>query len=265
MLELPEPRDEPLPRSPLALVVCQLRYLETPQAAELRVGLEAQSALGGRDEWQLEAVRAASITMMNAVDQSSGIQSPASGFEVLKAGWRLTSRDKKWSVTIQPEQASVETTNYETWQTFYPHLRTVAEVLEKTVRPEAELRLGLRYVDQLVDPPVTSPSGWSRWIRPEVLGLLLHPVLAPGVEGMKQEVALVDTPDRKATLRSGFVRDNSSGQLIYLLDFDTYRDSMREFDAAGILTAVEELHRLALQLFQLVITPDLYTYLRGDA
>ncbi|MHB8620792.1 MAG: TIGR04255 family protein, partial [Chloroflexota bacterium] len=235
MLALPEPEDGPLARSPLALVVCQLRYLETVQAAELRAGLDAQTALGGRSEWQLEALKSTSWTVMTTVDQSSGMSNPPSGVEVLKAGWRLTSRDKKWTVTIQPEQASVETTDYGTWETFSARLRTLVDVVEKNVRPEAELRLGLRYVDQIVDPPVTTPAGWSRWIRPEVLGLLLHPVLAPGVEGMKQEIALVDAPERKATLRSGFVRDNASDQLVYILDVDAYRDGTREFEGAGIL------------------------------
>ncbi|MHB8620226.1 MAG: hypothetical protein ACYDAG_11775, partial [Chloroflexota bacterium] len=77
-------------------------------------------------------------------------------------------------------------------------------------------------------------------------------------------IALVDTPERKATLRSGFVRDNASDQLVYILDVDAYRDGTREFEGAGILKTAEGLHRLALQLFQLVITPDLYAYLRGE-
>jgi hypothetical protein len=38
---------------------------------------------------------------------------------------------------------------------------------------------------------------------------------------------------------------------------------MREFALDAILEALEELHRLALQIFQAVVTDDLFARMRG--
>jgi uncharacterized protein (TIGR04255 family) len=64
-------------------------------------------------------------------------------------------------------------------------------------------------------------------------------------------------------VRLNFSRDETEKQWVLILDTDCFRQGMREFALDAILEALEELHRLALQIFQAVVTDDLFARMRG--
>lgn len=262
MLYLPDPQTERLARSPLKLVVCQVRFPETLAAAETRVGLALQEALGGRAQWRLESVKPPTIAISASI--GGGVPS-AQAAEISGSGWRLLSPDGQWTVTLMPGSVAIETTRYQSWDDFLSRLTGLLNAVQNILHPEAEERLGLRYINRIEDPRVDSPVDWQRWIRVELLGLINHPHLGPGVVAAQQQVALDAGDGVKATVRQGFARDDGLGSFPYILDIDTYRDEVRPFDPEGIQGAVVRLKRLTLGLFQNVITTDLYDYLRGSA
>jgi uncharacterized protein (TIGR04255 family) len=70
---------------------------------------------------------------------------------------------------------------------------------------------------------------------------------------------------RSVILRHGAVSDaESPHQLTYLLDQDCYVQRGQPFDVDQILEVVEDLHTLALQIFQQAVTPELYSYLKDS-
>lgn len=258
VLSLPEPRYDRLERSPLKLVACELRYAKSPVASKFSAANAIQEALQNRGTWKLAQVENRSLSV--AVGDT-GVTPPVVASQ---SGWKLTSEPGGWAATIMPDSVVLETTRYEDWPDFLEWLVTLLRAVEEAVAPEAAGRLGLRYVDRIDDPEATSPAEWEQWIRPEVLGIALHPDLRSGVVETQQQVAVTDGDRLMATIRHGFSRDEGSDHLPYVMDFDTFRDGVQAFDVDSIVADLERLHRFAVQLFQSMITQPLYQYLRGD-
>ncbi len=259
-LNLPEPRGERLERSPLKLVICQVRYSKSPAASKLRAARTIQEALGGRSAWRLNQIENQSIEIVG----SEAGDRPATALSS-QAGWRLTLEPAGWTVTLLPDSVAIETTRYDNWRDFSTRFGVLLGAVKKAVNPEAAGRLGLRYVDRIEDPRVSSPAEWEPWLQPEVLGITRHTGLGGGVVAAQQQVEIVAGDGLKATIRHGFLRDEESDNVPYLMDFDTYREGVSEFDVASIQADVGGLHRLAIQLFQSMITDPLYQYLLRKA
>lgn len=259
-IELPAPDPRPLEHSPLELVVCQVRFETLPRAAEPRFALAVQEALGGRDGpfSKMEPIQSQTLTVAAI---PAGVQ-PFS--TAAQSGWRLSAHDNRWVITLLPDQAALETTAYETWEgTFRDRLLLLFDAVTEYLEPTAIQRVGLRYVDRLKEPAVNAPTEWSRYIRSEVLGLITHDRLGPGVVASQQQV-LLDADDLRATLRHGFVTEDEVESLSYLLDVDAYQEGFRVFVLDELKETVERLHTLCLSLFQQTVTDEMLRLLRGD-
>ncbi len=254
-LQLSPPKDEKLPKSPLRIVVLNLRYTPTPRAASLEAGVELQRRLGGREAWRMEPLKTQTFQLAGGM----GFQSMPT-MEVQNAGWRLSSEDESSVATLSPESAGIETTKYGSWTEFWGRMEILLECLIGLVKPEAELRLGLRYVNRIDDPRVSAPEEWEKWIEPAVLGVVRHPIGRSAIAS-QQQLNLNVGDGIKATVGHGFFRDGD--RLIYLIDFDTYREGTRPFDLAEVRNSAGHLHTVCLQLFQNMITAEMYDYLRG--
>lgn len=262
ILEVPAPRRVPLPRAPLTLAVCQMRYETVASVSENQSMLAIQEELGGRNGLypKAEKLQGQQLTFQMGAGGPQSLLVPA------QSGWRLLSRDGTWIVALMPDNVSLETTRYSTWEgSFQDRLSQVAEAVMKHIKPEIEQRLGLRYVNQLNQPRVTTPQGWSPYITPELLGAALHKNLGPGIKASLQQLDLDAGSDMHCSLRHGFSADSSrDGALTYLLDIDVYREGVRRFDVADIMMQAQRFNDLALTIFQQAITPEMLAYLGED-
>ncbi|MDP9387701.1 MAG: TIGR04255 family protein [Actinomycetota bacterium] len=256
-LALPTPEDVTLSRSPLTLVVCQVRHAPAPAVADPRKGLGVQEALGGRYP-RIEQRRG--FTAQVAV---VGGGAPQLSHDASEAGWQMKSDDGSWTVTLMPDFFSLETSSYVNWSDFRTRLVDLVAAAIAAYDPAMEVRIGLRYVDEITDPKVTSPTDWAGWIRDELLGPLSHPDLGAAVRVVQQHVEFDAGDAYRVVLRHGTGRIEGEEQWAYLLDHDCFRQAGRELTSEGVMAAADDLHRIALQVFQNAITPDLYAYLRG--
>lgn len=258
-LRLPEPKDVVLPRSPLTLVVCQVRHDRIVAVADPRTALGIQERLDGRytqmDEWR----------SMAATVSIAGGGAPQVSHEQGPSGWQMKSDDGAWTVTLQPDFFSLETSAYVDWVDFRERLDALTAAVADAYNPTLEVRLGLRYVDEIDDPVVTSPVGWRGHIRDELLGPLAHPDFGESVRALMQQVDFDAGDGYRVTLRHGTSPTPGMANLTYVLDHDCYRQAARAFASADIMAGLDALHRVALQVFQTAITPDLYRYLEGQA
>lgn len=261
-LNLPPPDKTQLPRSPLALVVCQVQFEETLQVSDSRFGLNVHEALGARK---------GSYPRLNARHgQAFNVQLGPGGFQPSitpqQNGWQLSSEDGLWVVAFMPSYVALETTRYTTWGgDFRPRLAQLLEVTSKHISPATEQRLGLRYVDHITEPVVNTPQEWQGYISTELLGPILHPGIGPAVVASQQQVELDLGDDVRSILRHGFLSDPArDGALGYALDFDISRAGVRAFDVEDILGAVDYFNLTALQLFQQAITPKMLSYLATE-
>jgi len=261
-LQLALPDDRQLAKSPLTLVVCQVRFEQLPEVSEARKALELHQALGGRQGkyGKMEQIQS------SAFAASMGPNVPASISKVGdQQGWRFASEDGQWLVTLFPNQASLETTTaYTDWRNDYrTRLDELFGAIEATLAPATRQRLGLRYIDQITDPEVKTPQEWESHIAREILGPILHPAIGDGIVTSNQQMDIDAGNGMRCTLRHGFLRDPGRGNaLTYILDSDVFRADVTPFSAGALIEEVEEFHTLVLQIFQACVTDSFLQYLR---
>lgn len=257
-LPLPAPDRTRLARSPLELVVCQLRFETRAQVAEAPIALAIHEALGGAAGRypRLEALG-------QAVNVIVGPGAPPAVSQQTVSGWRYQSGDGSWIVSVAPDNVSLETTGYTEWEDFSQRMRELLDVTASHIAPGIEQRLGLRYIDRITEVDASSPAEWRPYIAPELLGLVLHEQLGAAVKTARQQLVLDLGDGYSCNVGHGFVPENNRHN--YLLDFDLFREGGRPFSADNVSEALEILHDDAGKLFQALITSDLYEFLREPA
>jgi uncharacterized protein (TIGR04255 family) len=189
--------------------------------------------------------------------------SPQVGHDQAASGWTMRSDEGTWTVTLDPEFFSLETSAYENWPGFRGRLSDLLGAVQATYAPGFEVRIGLRYVDEIVHPDVATPTGWKGWIRDELLGPLAHSDFGNAVRAIQQIVELDAGGSYRVILRHGTSPVGGDSRWLYLLDHDCFRQAGRPLQADAVLSSADDLHRLALQVFQASISPELYSYLEG--
>lgn len=257
-LALPEPSTEKLERSPLSLVVCQVRHEENIAASDPKRALRVHEAVEDRYPL-LEQQSGQELTITAG---SLGVQTTPGATQ---RGWKMRSEDQRWNAVVMPDFFSLETTSYDDWPDFRLRLEDLTRAVAAAIEPSLEQRVGLRFIDRIVHPDVASARDWAGWIDPTFLGPIAHEKIGDGVTTSQQIIQLEAGDGRSLILRHGAVRDAEvGGQWTYLIDQDCYIQRGRSFNIDQVLEATESLHTLALQVFQQAITPDLYQYLKGE-
>jgi uncharacterized protein (TIGR04255 family) len=256
-LPLPPPDRTRLARSPLELVVCQLRFETQPEVSEAEIALAVHEALGGSDGRypRLEPVAAQTVNFMMGAPGA-----PPAVSQQGVSGWRYQSADGAWTVSLMPDNVSLETTRYTEWEDFSQRMRELLDVTASHVGPGIEQRLGLRYIDRINEVDASTPADWEPYLIPELLGLVLHEQLGPAVRTARQQLLLDLGEGYSCGVNHGFV-PGESDRLNYLLDYDLFREGGRPFHVDAVSEALEILHDDAGKLFQASITPALYELL----
>jgi uncharacterized protein (TIGR04255 family) len=259
-LDLPDPDRSRLARSPLELVVCQVRHERRLVVGEGATALAVHEALGGAagPYPSIDEVSGAELNVVMGV----GVGAP-NVRETKTSGWRLASADGAWVITLMPDNFSLETSSYATWaDDFAPRLDALVEAVSEHIEPTFEQRIGLRYVDRITELGLTELAAWEPYLRPELLGLVLHPQLGPGVRTYQQQVVIELAAGVMAGLRHGPVIEPGRDVVDYQLDYDIFRQGGRPFDVGAVKDAAAQFNIYALQLFQATISDALLEELR---
>ncbi len=250
-LDLPEYAGERLARSPLLLVAAQINFEEVGRDVTHRQARQVQKAVGSR--WtQLMAAPLATTTMT----PSGAVNEPT------RQAYRLSTGDGTWSALLNPDSVTVETRAYPGWEAMRATVTEFAEAIAVVYDPSSELRLGLRYVDQVALPD--GRTSWDGLIPEHLLGIARDPRLGAGVLASDQRVLLQLSPGVRCILRHGLLADDTGvfGG-VYLLDYDVFRDNAGVYDASSVAEGADVLHGLVGRLFRASVTDDLYQWLRG--
>jgi uncharacterized protein (TIGR04255 family) len=258
-LALPDPDRTQLTQSPLELVVCQVRHERRLVVAEGSTALAVHEALGGTDGPYpaLDEVTGGEVSVVVGPGAAPNVS------ETKSSGWRFSAADGTWVVSVMPDHFSRETTAYTTWaEDFEPRLAALVDAVAEHVKPTFEKRIGLRYIDRITELGLATLADWEPYLRPELLGLALHPDLGAGVRN-SQAYVLIELDDGVgAAVGHGPVDDVAKGTVDYQLDFDISRQGGRSFEPAAIKGAAAAFNIYALQLFQATVTDALLDALR---
>ncbi|HEX8103571.1 MAG TPA: TIGR04255 family protein [Solirubrobacteraceae bacterium] len=253
-LALPAPDPASLPRTPLDLVVCQIRFENKLENTAPQVGLAFHEAIGGPD---------GDYSRLNEV-KGQGVDVDLSRAQVNRTegphGWQYQSRNAAWTVSLFPDHVALEChSDYPGWDEFSARLDQIIKALVDHVEPAIEHRVGLRYIDHIAEIEATRPSDWVRFLAPEILGFAAHESLGQHIVHARQQVLLDLGEDYQCVINHGFV-PGDNGRLGYGLDYDVSREGGRPFDVETLRETLGVLHDDALKLFQASITSDLHDF-----
>jgi uncharacterized protein (TIGR04255 family) len=238
----------------IELAALEIRYAGEIDSLDVTLGLALKERLAPKldlfrlqpaeeHQWQIEV----------------GTSGPGPGsFETRTRGWQLFAPDNALSVSIFPDKLVIQTPKYARWsQSLQAPLSIILEAITEVIHPDLTQRVGLRYINRLVDPEARRPADWMGRIESSVLGPVVHDTLGGLVSGIQQQIELTLGREQGALLRHGAFRDIAiQGAYSYLLDIDVYDVSTVKFEAESISSIATVLNRTAFSLFQQMITTE---------
>lgn len=257
-LDLPEPNETRLSKSPLELVVCQIRFENHPQISDGSIASKIHDSLGGSEGpyQRLSPIENQSVEIAVGPDASPRLQS-----QDVRV-WQMAAADDSWIVSLAPDHISLETRAYTTWaDSFQPRLGALLDAFCDQVQPTTSQRIGLRYVDRIKEFSFESAQEWEGLIDPTLLGPVLHPGFGRNIQHSQQIVLLNLEKESKCLFRHG-VLPPENGRVDYFLDFDLFEEGGSRFDKAALISTATQLNGFALQLFQASVLEPLLERLR---
>ena len=260
-LTLPALDDRPLARAPLAVVVFQVRFEQNLSVGDGDTGLRIHERLGGRDGLY---PRVEPLQMLGASVQMGPGLAPITPPTVPSRGVRMRNDDGTLVLSLMPEFISIETTSYGSWKNdFRDRISEVLNALNDNIQPRVEERLGLRYVNRIVEPEVSSPADFRGIISDGLLGPIVDDFWSPGVTGLQQQLEIDVYDDVQCVVRHGtLARSTGIGLDGYLLDLDLFRQQPRRFDVQNIIETSDRINEAATTLFQNSLAPGYLEILR---
>ncbi|WP_188037168.1 TIGR04255 family protein [Actinotalea sp. JY-7885] len=249
-MDLPRYESEHLANSPLVLVAAQINFEEIGRGVSHGQARQLQRSLGSA--WtHLESapLRVTTMTPNGPVSDAP------------RDAYRLSTADGDTSALLNPDAVTIETRRYPGWNEMRSVVQAFAEAISSVYDPATEVRLGLRYVDQI---PLPDGAEWQGLIPDSLLGIAQDERLSTGVLASDQRILLQLDDQTRAVMRHGLLADGDGNfGKVYLLDFDVYREGPRAYDVASLMEAADRLHSFGGQLFRTSITDELHSLLKG--
>lgn len=245
--------------APLVLVTAQLRYAHEPRlnSAEVR-------------DVVAEGLRAAlPVLDVEAVEGEGG--------ETTRQ-LRATNEERSITVVVNSQALTVDATEYTHFDAFTELLAVCFDALETAIGKVYVERAGLRYIDEVRPPDITTTEEWGEWIAPQ---LVASTSLLPGrsPEGLRG-YTLYEVGDRafmafqwgavvgrSVVVRSEVRSTPSEPGRFFVLDADAFwvPESPSPMAPTGVLEAFGKLHEPVSEVFQASLTDRARSMFRGDS
>jgi uncharacterized protein (TIGR04255 family) len=253
-----DPDREIYPNAPLKLVAFELRY---PPVRAFDSD-EGQQAVYARLRDRLPILGPPPIAAFEV--------GPA-GPRQIGQGMRVLDRRRTEAVTVTDQALTVETSAYTRYEDFRELIELALAAANDVGQLPAVLRVGLRYIDEIVVSGVRTVDEWRAYITDD----LLAPALVEGYTTLEYRgsLGLQVAEDSIVTVRFGAVEAlvvDPNGPLriraspegpYFLLDVDSAwtapPDEYLEFDVQGALQKSETLHEPIRTIFERAIKPKL--------
>jgi uncharacterized protein (TIGR04255 family) len=266
------PNREVFSNAPLALVVTEIRFTDSPRLRQQET-LDAVAIA-------LEERFPISTPQTNVTFNVANLSPGALPQVAQERRIALMNTAKTESVTITPSSFIYETTAYREFDHLRVGVTAVCEALiDANVRP-ALVRVGLRYVDEVrVPEQIIDVRAWGKWIDASVIRILdigPHDVAVRNAQGLVmfdlgdgkgltfQYQALNQSPVVQPQLLN---RQKFEPGPFFVLDFDGFRDFNGEdvvrLDADEVTTVLNDVHGPVGAAFQRAITEDARNLFRG--
>jgi uncharacterized protein (TIGR04255 family) len=264
------PNREVFPNAPLALVAAEVKFGYNSDFALAEAHSALKKALGGFLPVQnLEAEQSVTFSKDSPPQISQS-----------ERAYRMMDSESRFSFTVKPDAALIETTSYKEFDDFQLQLGMCLQALGDLGIEIACNRIGLRYINEVRVAGVEEVKDWSRYISADVLGL---PNATPKPVEILQGVLQLETSSQtKLSVRYGAgktgagivgggplkrVVEPKEGEQVFLIDLDSFwiaqDNGTEQLDAGLIGKILEDLHAPIGETFHLFLSDDLKEVLRN--
>jgi uncharacterized protein (TIGR04255 family) len=247
------PTQPELQDAPLRVVLCQLRFPPLFRFEEANTRSFA-AALG--EEYPLVSEDQLQVMELNVSPQGA-VRSQGSPTHAV---FRLESEQRDRAITLGHEWLSLETTEYAGFDEFSEQWRLALGAALDAFDFAHELRLGLRYVNELEVGPSASPERLRDILTDNVLGALNLDASAERLVRSWQEVRFRHDHGGY-TMQHGYV-ENADQAWVYILDYDGYREGKRAIEVDEQVEALKTMNHHIFRLFRKSVTESTFARFR---
>jgi uncharacterized protein (TIGR04255 family) len=252
-LPVPEVEREQLLQPPLKAMLGQVRF---PPILRLSQGPGALAPL--QDELGPDFPQFAEeqqVTLQLGVDVALRSETART--------YRFSAADGAWSVVVAPGAVTLEASadQYTSYEAFRERFERVWRVVLEHLRPAQRMQQGLRYIDHIErDLPA---AGWTRYVNPELLGLLANEGLADRVRTTLTDLRF-ELDAGQLSFKHGIAQAGPANAWGYLLDFDYFNAEVsNDLSLETVLGQFDTFHDELYALFRWCVTNDALEEFRG--
>jgi len=243
LIYFPQQEDVRLQRTPLAEVICQVRFPPI-----LRIASEQPVAFQERVRERFPQLEVEQGMVVHMVPL--GTMPPSARPE--PRVFRFKSPDGNTAVSLALNFYALSTTSYTHWEGFLALLQFANEAACEVYDIPYAMRVGLRYINHLTfeNTGARSVAELLEILRPELTALLRGDCWDEPLE-MLNQLLLAGEGDERLTLRSGF---KGGAQPFFLLDFDYYTEG--NIPLENLLTLCQRYHDVIYNAFRWCIRDE---------
>jgi len=213
-----------------------------------------------------------------SIGQHIGINIGPQGVEQQQTPGRIyqfADADREWAVSLAVDSVALEARHYTNYGDFSQRIMSLVAAVKEIYRVQERLRLGLRYINEIRHPDVSTVTDWIPLLRHELLGLVANREIAPLIKSTAQDLS-INLQNGSLTIRHGYVPQGTAvaplpGEALrdagpfYLLDFDAFDEQGRDLDNRTLDDLLSSYNHTMFQLFRWLVQDPLYDYLKGGA
>jgi uncharacterized protein (TIGR04255 family) len=240
-----------LDTAPLKVAVAQARYSPVHAVEKRELVADFESRLDMRYVAQ-DARKSQSLTIQIGSGAPSAAVMPP---PVADTVWPFRDDERGYVVSLGNSSLAVEAdSTYHDFPQFLEEFSVAVTACAEIFRPKLEVRLGLRYINQISDERLRDDV--RNIVNPE----LVLPVGTAVQSGLLRSLSELRVAESLGTfvIRHGLVDDAT-----YLLDLDYFSEAERDFDPQQVITTVDGFHAVIESFFIWALTPHYLAELTG--
>jgi uncharacterized protein (TIGR04255 family) len=256
------PAEVLLPDAPLVLVVGQIRF---PTILAIRnadrVAVFQEAIRGVYPILREDRVAHLVISPIGQVPTAPGIGEGRI--------WRFLDNGENWQwrVSLAVDYVALETRAFNDIADFSDRLRVIASAVETAFNPQLAQRIGVRYVDRLVEPAY---SRIADFFQPAVLGIAAS-VLGPAAQQIGMQ-AILGAEEGQILARWGQVPAQATVDpeiapvegLSWIIDLDMFTPSAQKFETEALVTKVTQFSKRIYAVFRWMVSDEFLRFYGGE-
>lgn len=248
-LTAPPPDEIPLPQAPLARVIAQVRFPSV-------VSIEQSGFIASFQE----AIRAAYPILRSEQSHSMVVTSQGMAAAPSSTIWRFHASQDTWRVALGRDFIALETTAYTSRDDFLQRLEVILNALHVTINPRIVDRLGLRYIDRIVD---IKPADLTGLIRPEVAGIVTADFVHQTQHALSETLFTLPGSMDQMLARWGLIPPHGTidptaiepiDASSWILDLDMFLLAQHSFDVSTLLSNARRFAERTYTFFRWAVT-----------